>query len=654
MYLQRDHVVWPTLVLSLLVPAFSVAYFGIWSDPERVPLRLQSGVVAAYTLPCTLILLAFWSQAWRWLQQSPQVPPERLRCRIRGVLLALVAMMFAYVIGLAALYIVLTGLGATLNWWSVQGVVLALAVMAAAVLVALPAILVVVVRLGSNLGAHLDGREVLPIAVRHIPVSALMLILLCSIPGVAYLVFGTVPPEVWWIWGLLAVYGVGIVALSLWFSHVGLHPILRFLASERDPAEWQAEQLVPRALDGVGSLTYQLQKMVRRIQQLTQQHEQSETRLRMFAEASSDWFFETDESLRFTWVSPVLESLAGVDTSTVVGRSAVALNHSNYLSRAAADAHLEDLRARRPYRRFRTEVQTEDGRHIHIEVSGTPCFDDEGRFRGYRGTGSNITEMVESQQRLMQRDAELAQAQKMEAVGQLTGGIAHDFNNLLTVVIGNLELIRMSQTVDADLAELLGEACTAADRGADLVRRLLAFARKQPLQPRAVELPALLNETEQLVRRALGEAIELHVELPSVLWPVLVDENQLQNSLLNLALNAREAMPTGGSLSITATNQVRDTDGVELPAGNYVEIRVRDDGFGIREADLSRVFEPFFSTRADSGGSGLGLSMIHGFVKQSGGTVTIDSQWGAGTVVGLWLPRASQSAPTDDADAASP
>jgi PAS domain S-box-containing protein len=238
----------------------------------------------------------------------------------------------------------------------------------------------------------------------------------------------------------------------------------------------------------------------------------------------------------------------------------------------------------------------------------------------------------------------LRQAQKMEAVGQLTGGVAHDFNNLLTVIMGGLDTIRRSKPGDeARISRAADMAFLGAQRAASLTARLLAFSRRQPLEPKPLDLNTLVRDTTDLLHRTLGEQIELEGVLTPRLWTVEVDQNQLENALLNLALNARDAMPDGGKLTIETNNTELDeayvsTDAEVIP-GQYVAISVSDTGRGMSADTMARAFEPFFTTKGVGEGTGLGLSMIYGFVKQSNGHVTIYSEEGQGTTVKLYFPR---------------
>jgi len=257
--------------------------------------------------------------------------------------------------------------------------------------------------------------------------------------------------------------------------------------------------------------------------------------------------------------------------------------------------------------------------------------------------------LVEEKDRLLYEknaaDLRLRQAQKMEAVGQLTGGIAHDLNNILTVITGTIEILAEAVADRPELVTIAKMIDEAAERGADLTQRLLAFARKQPLQPREVDVNSLVIEASNLLRPTLGEQVEVQIMLSRDTARALIDPSQLTNAILNLALNARDAMPDGGKLTIETSNVILDDSyaGIhsEVTAGPYVLIAVTDSGHGIPAGILENVFEPFFTTKDVGKGSGLGLSMVYGFVKQSNGHIKIYSEAGLGTTVRIYLPQAT-------------
>jgi signal transduction histidine kinase len=253
--------------------------------------------------------------------------------------------------------------------------------------------------------------------------------------------------------------------------------------------------------------------------------------------------------------------------------------------------------------------------------------------------------MVKRFQEIEATESQVRQAQKMEAIGQLTGGVAHDFNNILTVITGTIEILDDAVKDRPHLAQITKMIGAAAARGADLTQHLLAFARRQPLQPRSVDVNALVIDAARLLRPTLGEQIEIESMLAHDSAPALIDPSQLSTAILNLALNARDAMPNGGKLTLETKNVVLDDDyagmNSEVNPGNYVMIAVSDSGEGIPANLLEKVFEPFFTTKDVGKGSGLGLSMVYGFVKQSNGHIKIYSEEGHGTTVKLYLPRAA-------------
>jgi signal transduction histidine kinase len=255
---------------------------------------------------------------------------------------------------------------------------------------------------------------------------------------------------------------------------------------------------------------------------------------------------------------------------------------------------------------------------------------------------TNLRLQTEVAEREATQDA-LRQAQKLEAVGQLTGGIAHDFNNLLTVVIGNLTLAIGRAGEHPTIVTPLRGALQAAERGVALIQRLLAFARKQQLDPQSVDLNRLVADIAELLRRTLGAQIRLAIASYPDLAPARVDANQLELAILNLTINARDAMPSGGVLQIELFSRQADHGSPpELSPGDYVVLSITDTGTGMDEATLARAAEPFFTTKEIGSGSGLGLPMVQGFAAQSGGAVQIRSQPGQGTTVEIWLPQADE------------
>jgi signal transduction histidine kinase len=275
----------------------------------------------------------------------------------------------------------------------------------------------------------------------------------------------------------------------------------------------------------------------------------------------------------------------------------------------------------------------------------------------YRHLALTLRKRAERQtEELNSAQASLVQAQKMEAVGQLTGGIAHDFNNMLAIVIGNLDIAkrRISQG-RADVVRQIENAMEGAQRAAALTRRLLVFARRQPLEPTVCDIARLLGDLTELLRRTLGEKIRIESALARDLWRISVDAAQMESAVINLAINARDAMPGGGTLRIESANVVVHDDQAApagLQPGDHVLVTVRDSGIGMSPEVAARAIEPFFTTKEVGRGTGLGLSQVYGFIRQSGGHIEIDSEEGAGTAVRLYLPRheGAQSAEAEQSE----
>ncbi|MEX2453608.1 MAG: PAS domain S-box protein [Rhodospirillaceae bacterium] len=376
-----------------------------------------------------------------------------------------------------------------------------------------------------------------------------------------------------------------------------------------------------------------------------QARRESEERFRDFARSTSDWFWETDSELRFIWFSAPEHPVHRLPASAIVGltpwqAAGVEPRESppwRHLKEDIWERHL-------PFRDVGLEGNRADGSRYHISISGTPRFDEDGQFLGYRGSSTDRTQQFDTENRLRQ-------AMKMEAIGQLTGGIAHDFNNLLAIISGNLELLAEKQGAETGSAEFIAPALRAAGRGADLTQYLLAFSRQQPLNPRPTDINRLIAAMTDPLRRSLGALVDIEVVLAAGGWLAQVDPTQTETAILNLALNARDAMKTGGKLTIETANATLDRDYADafedVKPGRYLMISVSDEGTGIAPELIDRVFDPFVTTKEVGQGSGLGLSMVYGFVKQSGGHVRIYSEVGKGTTVRLYLPKADpeKSAP---------
>gem|GEM_PF-239307 len=350
---------------------------------------------------------------------------------------------------------------------------------------------------------------------------------------------------------------------------------------------------------------------------------------------------------RFETSNPAWQSVLGWSEAEVASMSIFDLLHPDDVERTREGFALTQLG--QPAIRFPNRYRCKDGTYRWISWLGIP---EEGLVYC---SGRDITEEKAAEEELAKAQEALRQSQKMEAVGQLTGGIAHDFNNLLAGVSGNLELLglRMGQGQMTGLERYVVNAQEAARRAASLTQRLLAFSRRQTLDPKPTDPNRLISGMEDLIRRTVGPAIELEVVGAIGLWPVYADQSQLENALLNLTINARDAMPQGGRITIETANKWLDDRAArerDLTPGQYVSICVTDTGTGMTPEVIAQAFDPFFTTKPLGQGTGLGLSMIHGFVRQSGGQVRIYSEPGSGTTMCLYFPRFTGSLEAEEAD----
>jgi PAS domain S-box-containing protein len=369
---------------------------------------------------------------------------------------------------------------------------------------------------------------------------------------------------------------------------------------------------------------------------------ESEQMARDVVENALDAFIQTDETGNIVEWNPQAEAIFGWSRREAVGNRVTTL-----LLPETVQAHRQRMMERLLRNeedaaagdRFEIDAIRKDGEMLKIEVS---------LKLHRRSSGHVFNAFVRDHTQKIAAEEQLRQAQKMEAIGQLTGGVAHDFNNVLTVITGTIDILAAEVSGKPTLAAIVKLISEAADRGAELTAHLLAFARKQPLQPHEVDVNRLVVESARLMRPTLGEHIEIKSTLAGQLWTALVDPGQLSSALLNLAINARDAMPNGGKLVLETKNVTFDAEYAaangDVQAGNYVMVAVSDTGIGMPAGIVERVFEPFFSTKEVGKGTGLGLSMVYGFVKQSGGHIKVYSEEGHGTTFRLYLPQADAPA----------
>ncbi|NEU99753.1 hybrid sensor histidine kinase/response regulator [Bradyrhizobium uaiense] len=377
---------------------------------------------------------------------------------------------------------------------------------------------------------------------------------------------------------------------------------------------------------------------------------ESEEQFRLLVQSVTDYaIFMLDTSGHVASWNAGAQHIKGYAPEEIIGR-----HFSDFYTEADRAAGLP---------RIGLETATQTGRWEHegqrVRKDGTVFWahvvidairDDAGTLLGFAKVTRDVTERREAEAALQAARATMIRSQKLEAIGQLTGGVAHDFNNLLQVIGGNLQLLSKDIAGNARAEMRVQNALGGVARGSKLASQLLAFARRQPLEPRVVNAGRLIKNMDEMLRRALGGEIEVETVVAGGLWNSLVDPDQLENAVLNLAINARDAMNGEGRLTIEASNAFLDDEYArqhdELSAGQYVMIAVTDTGIGIPPDILERVYEPFFTTKTEDKGTGLGLAMVYGFLKQSGGHVKIYSEVGAGTTVKLYFPRAVASEDT--------
>jgi PAS domain S-box-containing protein len=413
--------------------------------------------------------------------------------------------------------------------------------------------------------------------------------------------------------------------------------------SKRSAAEQVAAQRTTE-LAGVNQLlTVEVEERRRseaQLQQNQQELKESERRHKAIFATAVDAIIVVDQHGIIQEFNKAAERMTGYLAAEVIGQNVTVLLPPHLRN----EHHLQNARYLRSVREL--EVCRKDATVFPADLAIARWW--AGGHRHFTGIMRDLTSQKREQLERTRLEEQLHQAQKMEAIGNLTGGMAHDFNNVLAVIIGNIDMLRDLRKDDPATEELTREALDAAFRGADLTRRLLAFARQQPLRPQRVDINELVSGITKLLSRTLGEQVEISLDLASDAWPIVADPAQLQASLTNLATNARDAMPHGGRLMVRTGNRDLDADyaaeHAEVKPGDYVMIEVSDTGVGMTPDVMNRIFEPFFSTKERDKGTGLGLSMVFGFIKQSGGHVSVYSEPGKGTTFRLLLPRMTEDA----------
>jgi PAS domain S-box-containing protein len=409
---------------------------------------------------------------------------------------------------------------------------------------------------------------------------------------------------------------------------------LRLVGAHTDVTEQVlAEQAVRQSEERYRKLVDQLAELNATLAQRVEEKTRERDRI---WNVSQDLLVVSDRNGVWRTVNPAWTRTLGWSEAELLNRTSEWLEHPD--DGGITQAQVKKLGASETTVKFESRFRHKDGSYRWLSWTGVSDKD-----HNY-AVARDVTAEKAAAERLKATEEALRQSQKMEAVGQLTGGIAHDFNNLLTGIVGSLDLLqtRLNQGRTDNVARYIDAATTSANRAAALTHRLLAFARRQPLIPKSVDANQLVVSLEDLLRRTIGEAIDLEIVASDDLWCTLCDPNQLESALLNLAINARDAMPDGGKLTIVTANARLDSVTAGTPAllpGDYICIAVTDTGVGMSAEVAARAFDPFFTTKPIGQGTGLGLSMIYGFARQSNGHVTIESKIGRGTSVKLYLPR---------------
>jgi PAS domain S-box-containing protein len=402
-------------------------------------------------------------------------------------------------------------------------------------------------------------------------------------------------------------------------------------------------------------------KVTRDITERQQAHNElleSERRYRRLIEAVVDYaIFQLDPAGNVTTWNPGAHLIKGYDPDEIIGQ-----HFSRFYTPEDIQLGVPKLALAEAAKQGRFEAEgwrmRKDGSRFWASVVIDRITDEAGELVGFAKVTRDVTERKQAQDELQRIQQQLAASQKLEAVGQLSGGIAHDFNNLLMIVLGNLETAERSSrslTNSTNLQRALANAKRGAQRAAALTSRLLAFSRRQALDPQPVNLNNFLNGLQEFLQRTLGERIEVQTVGSAGLWSIEADTNHLESAIINLGINARDAMPDGGKLTVEAVNVLADEDycrlNPELSPGQYVIVCVTDTGTGMTADVVNHAFEPFFTTKDPGQGTGLGLSQVYGFVKQSGGHVKIYSEVGQGTSIRMYFPRYHGDARPIDSDA---
>lgn len=400
-------------------------------------------------------------------------------------------------------------------------------------------------------------------------------------------------------------------------------------------------QLAPQSHDELGGLTTTLKDLSVELKGKKDDLRASEQKHRLLVETLSEWLWETNINQQFSYCSQAGEQVTGYSPSVMLGRKYLTLSEG--CEDPAVVRNIEQhFFARTAYSNIERKIRCVDGSIKYLISSGSPLFDPEGRFAGFRGIDRDITALVEAKEAHVQLELKLQHSQKMESIGRLAGGVAHDFNNILSAIIGYTEVIMHRLEPDHACFRYVREIRNSGDRAANLTKQLLAFSRKQVRKPQILDLCREVSELNDMLQRLVGEEIRTLIDTEAGLWPVKMDKSQLEQVIINLAVNARDAMAEGGVISIGLRNYQIKGDCVETPnltAGDYVQISVSDTGSGMPPDVMQNIFDPFYTTKEQGKGTGLGLAMVYGIVTQNSGDILVSSDVGRGTCFRILLPR---------------
>lgn len=445
----------------------------------------------------------------------------------------------------------------------------------------------------------------------------------------------------------LSISLVGVLGAIFYWYKIRIY-IRRFLFNQNQvmqaiKTDSDDLELVPQSQDELGDLTSTMKDLSAELKNKKNDLLHSEKKYRSLVESLSEWIWETNINHRFSYCSQAGEAITGFSQAHMLGQKYLTL--SKECEDDEAFFQIEQyFRKRQPFTNIERKIICADGTLKHLISSGTPLFDNDDKFIGFRGVDRNVSALVAARDAHEQLELRLQHSQKMESIGRLAGGVAHDFNNILSAIIGYTELIMNRMDEGDKCYRYVGEIRNSGERAAGLTKQLLAFSRKQARTPLNLDLAKEAKGLEDMLVRLVGEQIDIQLDVEGAIWPVLMDKSQLEQVIVNLAVNAKDAMPNGGQLKIALTNCpsdcfCRNNVRPDLQPGEYVQMEVSDTGCGISQEVQKNIFDPFFTTKAKDKGTGLGLAMVYGIITQNNGDIWVSSELEKGTTFTVLLPR---------------